>query len=1078
MKRFVLLFATCLIAFGQLANASIYGKLEGKVTDENGDPLIGATVYLVGTTKGAKTKPNGSYKIVGIEGGTYSIKVTYVGKAPQTVEGIKISPDQTTKINVELASESAKLKEVVVTAPMVNEQKLGTETSLGETELTIAPTNSVTQVVTYSANVVNSGSGYSIRGSRDNQTIVQVDGMETGNQFSGGFGRLGSEYAPMVSASATEEVEVKTGGFGAEYGSAMGGVVNTVVKTGRNDRFDGFVSWRTDVQPLYGSQAQDIEVFQEGVALGLRNTGEGFQRLEDQENQFEFGLGGPVPFLGGSTFYLSGNNIFKKYAFASFDINDPAGNSLGHLENNGAWIKNVTGRMKFNLLSSGTQNLDLIVGGSWGLTNLENAGRNWMYKENEGMFFTQNTDGSIDTTFNGIPERAYKQPITNQLIYNAFARINHTLSDRAYYELSVKFNSNSDEVARRASFDDPGYFSGFEVQEPVDNITFFRGSALDEPNFTNDYYEFSTNDRGLSRDGFVNLEIPVENPLSGYVEGQTIIRGMDNAYGLNNVFINTASGSGYDFRFGSYLQFDGNYNLDLESGDFRHSIKTGFELRFNEVHRHANFQPFISGDIDADIYSDRWGGNMYLFSDVEGVREFTEAPKTPWTAAFYVQDQINYKGIIFSPGLRIDYFDPQSKYRLVENFDFFIPVENIDDPNLFAEATGKLMVSPRINVSYPIKNEGSERQIISLNYGVYYRMPNLQPMFDNFNFNSLLVSGRVGDPNMDPERVNSFEVSFDWQLNDEYAFNVQSYFKDIYNELGVQAVRVAPNPYFQTAVTEYGLNRGIEFELRKRPSNNFQFRINYTLASVMGTSDNVNTNFGIQPDRNILDREVFPYPLAPYSLNRDIRHRVNFLFGLLWGQQEGPSIGNIYLLENTQIGITNTFRSGAPYTITDQAGIPLGEINSERTPNFWRLDFTFARRVALADIFGDFAGNSAVEFNFDVVNLFNRTVPVSVNTASQDPDFNPRTMSTQIGQFQNITFYEEADYSRAETFNTQQYDIMGRRMYNPASDFDNNGRVTREEMYQAYQNYVNDLLRFRGNYQAPRTVFFSVRFSF
>ena len=43
--------------------------------------------------------------------------------------------------------------------------------------------------------------------------------------------------------------------------------------------------------------------------------------------------------------------------------------------------------------------------------DVERAGRAWMYNNDEGMFFNSNPDGSIDTTFNGIPESAAKQQV-------------------------------------------------------------------------------------------------------------------------------------------------------------------------------------------------------------------------------------------------------------------------------------------------------------------------------------------------------------------------------------------------------------------------------------------------------------------------------------------------------------------------------------------------------------------------------------------------------------------------------------------------------------------------------------------
>jgi outer membrane receptor protein involved in Fe transport len=87
-----------------------------------------------------------------------------------------------------------------------------------------------------SSGVQTGSEGYSIRGSRPSETQIRLDGMNMGNQFSGGFGASGSQYFPMVSAYATEEVQIITGNFAAQYGDAQGGIINSVMKTGRTDR--------------------------------------------------------------------------------------------------------------------------------------------------------------------------------------------------------------------------------------------------------------------------------------------------------------------------------------------------------------------------------------------------------------------------------------------------------------------------------------------------------------------------------------------------------------------------------------------------------------------------------------------------------------------------------------------------------------------------------------------------------------------------------------------------------------------------------------------------------------------------
>ena len=79
------------------------------------------------------------------------------------------------------------------------------------------------------------------------------------------------------------------------------------------------------------------------------------------------------------------------------------------------------------------------------------------------------------------------------------------------------------------------------------------------------------------------------------------------------------------------------------------------------------------------------------------VYEMTSKPYEPFRASVFIQDQIMYKGIIISPGLRLDLFDPSSLAR--KDSENFISVKTTD---MLEDATIKYQISPRLNITYPI----------------------------------------------------------------------------------------------------------------------------------------------------------------------------------------------------------------------------------------------------------------------------------------------------------------------------------------------------------------------------------------
>lgn len=1033
--------------------ASIHGALKGKVVDENGDPLIGATVRIVGTTRGAIVKSkDGTFTLVNIPVGTFIVRVTFMGKEAAERQ-ITFSAAKTDYAEFTLTAEGggARTKELEVfgNREMVRKDDIGSQQSFSGSAITNVAREGVTGVVSLSAGVDNSGNGFNIRGSRDSETLIRVDGFDLSNQFTGGMGIGGTAYFPMVSAFATEQVQVLTGGFSAEFGDAMGGIVNTMVKTGRLDKYEVFLRWRTDAPALNGSQANGLQIEREGRELIIQDEGEGAKYQGAITNSVEFGVGGAVPLIPRTTFFLSGLYKFEKYRTNSYEIYDPLGNNLGQLDNTRTWVKNITGRMQFGI----TNNIQLVIGGMFGMSNFENAGWSWLYSTSEG---------TIDGVSNGIAENVAKQPVFNQLVANYSAKINHTLDQNSFYELKIANNINNDEFGRRIGYQDPSFLGGFEIYEPADEYAVSGSTLIPGKDKIIDIYTFLTKSQ-LSEDGYVTQAYPVRNPLTGYYEGNTNSTGTDNAYGLQYYFVTTGNSSGFQYRQSNDWQIKGDYNISLDKGDFSHNIRSGFEVRFWELHRHYNGNPYVANPF-YDIYTDKWGGNIY--ADDQEVYDLTSTPASPFKFAAYVQDQLSFKGIVFTPGLRIDYFDPSSDYRTNNNTFIAIGADSG-----FASSDPKIQISPRLNVTYPI----TERSTLSIAYGIYFRTPELQNMYDKFFLYQLRSGDILGNPNMDAQRTNAYQVSYANQLTDDFVLNLSAYYKDIYNQLGVQYVPATPVPFFQYTVSEYGNTKGLEATLTKRASNNYGFLLNYTLAYVTGTSNSPSTNASILLDP-FTQQPMFP--LATYPQNWDVRHRVKLNAYLTWADNEGPSIGGIQLLENTNIIFTGNYRSGFPYTRTDPNGNPLSERNAERQPSFWNLDLRLSKAFMMKDIFGESAGYSRLELFADVNNLLNRTAVTAFYSATGDPDDNGRVLVTQVGNFSSITFYESADFANPATYSPSQYDSFGRRLYNANSDFDNNGLVTQAEKYQAFVNYAETALSFRGNYMIPRQVFVGINFNF
>jgi isoaspartyl peptidase/L-asparaginase-like protein (Ntn-hydrolase superfamily) len=110
-----LLVAILLAAATTASWAGITGILTGKVTDSDGKPVPGATIRVLGTTRGASAKIDGRYNITNITAGSYTVRVTSVG-FDTALAKVTIVADQTLTLNFKLEIGGKKGKEIRVTA--------------------------------------------------------------------------------------------------------------------------------------------------------------------------------------------------------------------------------------------------------------------------------------------------------------------------------------------------------------------------------------------------------------------------------------------------------------------------------------------------------------------------------------------------------------------------------------------------------------------------------------------------------------------------------------------------------------------------------------------------------------------------------------------------------------------------------------------------------------------------------------------------------------------------------------------------------------------------------------------------
>ena len=120
-----MLFLVFTFLFSSAVNAQPTGTISGKVVDtSSNEPLIGANVFLVGTTIGQVTDLDGRFLLRHIAPGAYTLRFSFISYQTVTVDQVKVEAAKDTRLNMTLSANTIQMKEVTVTAQALANSEL------------------------------------------------------------------------------------------------------------------------------------------------------------------------------------------------------------------------------------------------------------------------------------------------------------------------------------------------------------------------------------------------------------------------------------------------------------------------------------------------------------------------------------------------------------------------------------------------------------------------------------------------------------------------------------------------------------------------------------------------------------------------------------------------------------------------------------------------------------------------------------------------------------------------------------------------------------------------------------------
>lgn len=1040
-----LLFFSFLFLITQSAFAQS-GKIVGFVTDNEGEPLPGVTVIIEGTTQGAAATLDGYYQILNVKPGTYTLRASYVGFASVLVENVQVSIDLTTEVDIVMVEETIEGEEIVVIAerPIVQKDVASSQSNISKENLDALPITSVTDAVALQAGV----QGLSVRGSGSDEVSFNLNGFALRSE------RNNSPFTG-ISITSIENVQVQTGGFSAEYGDLRSGLINVTSKEGSREKYtlDGLVR-------ITPPQAKNV-----GQSINDPNSYWLRPYLDDEVAWTGTTNGAWDSYTQREYPTFQGWNAFSQSTLADNDPNN-------------------------DLTPEAAQQAFL-----------------WQHRKN---FAIQDPDYEIDLTLGGpvpyISEKfgdlrfstSFRETQTMYLVPLSRDRYKQTtfqskLTSNIASGMKLSFDGlySRERGTSASQAGNPGFFvSPSGIAGSMDNVSFIESRI-----YSSDYWaptEQTTFNLGAQFTHSVSnntfYEVKLNNYISTNSTNPSALRDTTDRVSFGGVafdegpfgfFDETSFGLASGMRMGVGMSTARDSSeVSVISGSFKitsqvdrvNEVKAGFEfIRTNSRVNYGSFDKVLPSGRTRSVWN-----------------------TTPLRMAAFVQDKLEFNGMVANIGLRLTYSDPSISWYDYSNFTDLFDAGNASSLDTAATSKVKpqIVLQPRLGVSFPI----TEQSKFFFNYGHQIQLPDPENLYLTRiePFTNTVV--RVASPENKLPKTVSYELGYEHNILQSYLVRVSGYYKDLSNQpIQVEFISRDNNNYSVSRAFSYEDIRGVEFTLSKQRGKYFSGEINYTYSVVsrgfFGTLENYENPFDQRNyERTTADNDIFrPVPQPFARLQLYFQSPVDF----------GPEFLGAKPFASWQIVPLITWQAGSRITYTGGGSIP-GIVNNLQLRDFWGSSLRITKDVNLNN-------RSSVKFFADVSNLFNRRNFNPYNSGSvAGTDFLdymaslhlPSDVLDEIGLLnQRVTGsdrpgdYRPSDVTYVPIEVSQSLPIQGntRALYY---------NVTESKYYQwdgntfvdADKGFVNQVLDEKAyinmpdqryfNFLDPRTIRFGVRFSF
>jgi len=452
------------------------------------------------------------------------------------------------------------------------------------------------------------------------------------------------------------------------------------------------------------------------------------------------------------------------------------------------------------------------------------------------------------------------------------------------------------------------------------------------------YYskKISENSAGLVRDDYIsqNDEFQLYN-LDTYgvnLSGVDITNTIEGTYHLEDFIESYGLKADFDYQYNDIHGFKAGAEFAAYNTE-RDRIITPWKIdayRYNDyLERNATaVDTFYTGLAWCPIYTEEDIYKAVLHASGE---TFGNVGK-PFLGSIYMQDKMEWEGLIASVGMRFDLLYLGERYQYLNDYNELEWVDFKDKDKY------KFTISPRFGISYAV----STKSVVHFSYNVQSQMPDLKNIYtDTSALDSMTGELKpdehiVSSPGLDPRITLSTEIGIQKQLWENTYADLTAYMKQSYNYASVTPHETFYDEtqfWYEFNSESYGSSKGVELKLQRAGSRFLSAFLSYTLA----WSDGTFSRFV-----NLLDEDEVT--LREFSLDWDIRHSVTFngSFAVDKGMDFYLPATDIRIpFDDFSINVVYNQATGTPFTMGAE------EINTHRNNATHNLHLKFQKYFTL-----------------------------------------------------------------------------------------------------------------------------------